>query len=276
MIPALSWWPWTTSQDFLKSDFFAGLFGAGAGAVSAYLFASWSERRKDRLKEIAASNAAIALCHSVINTAVTMKKQHIQKIVEEYRSVRKFAAEAAARRQQVQINMDMMTLTVPYMAGEEVQTTVIEGVLRSPRAHLMAIQVRQSVESFLTILKGRNELCAEIKAAPQPGRLILFLGLAGPEGGDLRYCAHMDALESYVDDCIYFPMLLQDILTTHINRIRRKLFWRAPQALTFDYTIATPYLPDRKKFADFEINFRKKEDWKSKLRRFPGRWWRGD
>jgi len=85
----------------------------------------------------------------------------------------------------------------------------------------------------------------------------------------------MEAVEHNVDDCIYFAMLLQDLLKTHVDHMRRKMWWRAPGALTFDYGKAKDLLPDRSGFADFESQFRKKEVWPEKLRRFPKRWWSG-
>lgn len=281
-LPNASWylaqvpWPWDSAREFFRSEFFAGLFGAGVGAAGAYVFASRSERRRARLLEISRANAAIALAHHIINTAVTMKKQHVKSLINDYRAERKKAGEAQASGARViEVSMNMMTLNVPYLAGDELQATVVNGVLRSAHANIIAVQARQSAESFMAVLKSRNELCAEIKAAPFQERISIFLAQTDANGGDLRYPALMDAIESYIDDCIYFSMLLQDVLKAHVDRIRRKMWWRAPRALSFDYSKAVEWLPDRAHYTDFENEFRKEKTLAEKIRQWPGRWWRG-
>jgi len=169
----------------------------------------------------------------------------------------------------------MMTLNVPYIPGAELQEIVISGILHSPQAHIIAVQSRQCAESFSAALASRNALCEEVKSLNTPQRISIYLGLTGPSGGDLRYPALIDAIEHYVDDCIYFPMLLQEMLKHYVDSIRFKMLWRAPRALTFDYSKAAPWMPNRSAYDDFEIQFRKPETRTEKISRWPGRWWRG-
>lgn len=272
----VSWWPWQTPQDFLGSDFFAGLFGAAVGAIAAYLFSARSERRTSRLQEIARANAAIALAHSVVNTAVTLKKQHTKGLYEEYLSEREKALQAIAAGQTgITVNMNMMTLALPYLPGPEAQDAVTAGVLHSPRAQIISIHMRQSVDSLKQAVETRNALVLEFKPLPQQQKVPLYLGLPNPNGVDLRYPNSMEGLAHNVDDCIYFAMLLQELLKAHVDRLRRKLWWRAPSPLTFDYAKANEFLPDRSGFPEFESQFRKTETRWEKLKRFPKRWWAG-
>jgi hypothetical protein len=83
-------------------------------------------------------------------------------------------------------------------------------------------------------------------------------------------------MRAAVDDCIYMGSLLQELLERYINRIRRKMFWRAPQALTFKYTgPMTSMFPDVTEYAGFETIYRKKEAVWQSIRLAPKRWWFG-
>jgi len=263
--PIIALWPWPGSKEFLESEFFASFFGAMVGGGLAYVAANRSEKLKAIQTEIAGCNAAIALSHSIINTAVTLKGQHIKPLLERYEKEfhdYAFAMDYAQRMNgqfAYTVLLEMRNISKPFMPGEDLQEVVIERIVGSGRAQLLGAQVRQCVESLRESIDNRNMIVAKLDGKPLQEVLPIYFGMRNEAGRvDERFCDYLTALGAHADDCIYFGMLLQEIVITHGQRMRKRLSRSAPKIMTFDYSIAEKrgLLPDRSLFNDFEKQFR--------------------
>jgi hypothetical protein len=156
--PALvAWVPWTTSKDFFESEFFAGFFGAGVGAITAYVFSARSDRRRSRLNQIATANAAIAMAHSIVISAAQMKSQTIKKMTDDYEAEReRYIAAIKEGRPPEAALLALTSLSIPYMPAVDVQQLLVSGTQAS-RAHIIAVQLRQSVTNLESVVIARND-----------------------------------------------------------------------------------------------------------------------
>jgi len=262
---------WQTLQQpletFAGSEFFAALFGALAGALSAFAIGRYSDHRAAVLSEIGACNAGIALAHNVINTALTLKDQYVGGMLASYQ--RQFAEFSAADEQALRTGipdvyeaiLDLRTLSKAFMPKDELQDITLDRIKLSAVVPMLGVIVKQVIESLYSSLDGRNEVIKEMVGKPTSYTSPRYFGFRDSQGHiDERFPDFLLAISMQTDDCVYFAMLLQDVLVDHGRTLRKTVRFKTPGIMTFNYEKprVKGLLPAVSEYSDFERQFRPK------------------
>jgi hypothetical protein len=211
---------------FLNTNFSAALFGALAGALSAHAIATRSDRRKRLREEIAGVNSAIALSNSISNAFIAMKRQQVIPMAAVYK--KGFDDYIALLRNPPQTPTEYTFITdyrilgMPLTAIEELRAVLLDRISSSGAALSISIVLHQCIAGLTSILAVREATFAELRKLPPSERIDAYFGLRNSLGHiDQSFCEQLSGVISYVDDGIYFPILLCEILTAHGTRLRR-------------------------------------------------------
>jgi hypothetical protein len=163
---------------FANSNFATSLIGSLTGAFAgAWAAQRIVERSKDRellAKEIRQLNAATTLLSSVANTHITLKKQHVKRLRDEYeeehRNVLGFLEARKAGRappqQTIDFKADMQTLTPPYTPVDQITRLVFDELPLPAGELFVAPLLLSSIRSLNESLEMRNTLINERKRSP--------------------------------------------------------------------------------------------------------------
>ncbi len=247
----------------LNSNFSAALFGALAGALSARYIAKRVEHRQRLCDEISGVNNAIALAVSITNTFVAMKRQHIMSMAKMYEATfQEYVAllqNPPAQPMEFEFITDFRALAMPLTCIVELRQTILDKVKSSVAAISISVPLHQSIESLRGVLALRERSFERLRMLPPAQRIIAYFGLRTPEGHiDTSFSDALSAIISYVDDGIYFPILLCEILTAHAQKLAKEYGKNAPQVKTINYQeiAGAAFLPDRANYPDFEKTYR--------------------
>ncbi len=253
-------WVW----HFLNTNFSAALWGALVGALAARYIARNVEHRQRLRDEISGVNNAIALAVSITNTFVGMKRQHTLSMSRMYESTfHEYARVLRAPSQQglvFEFITDFRVLQTPLTCIVELRQTILERVKSSIGAIHISVTLHQSIDSLGLVLDRLPQSIERLRAIPADGdRIIGYFGLKTPGGHiDSSYSDNISAIFSFVDDGIYFPMLLCEVLTAHGKKLAKEYGRNPPAVKTITYKeFEDPdLLPDRALYADFERIYR--------------------
>lgn len=247
---------------FLNSNFSAALFGAFAGAWTAHHIAMRSERQKRLRDEILGVNAAIVLATNISNTFISMKRQHVLGMSKLYRrSFDEFVATHInppnVPTEHVVIT-DYRALAMPVTTIGELRSTLAERVASCGSAMNIVAHLNQSIDGLSKVLAGRESTFALLRQKNEADRIKTYFGLPDSNGNiDERYPNEMTAIQGYVDDGIYFPMLLCEVLAAHGKKLAQAYGRRAPKVSNIEYQpFPEGILPDPAGYPDFENQYR--------------------
>jgi hypothetical protein len=148
---------------------------------------------------------------------------------------------------------------MPLTCIIELRQTILEKVKSSIHAINISVSLHQSLDGLSVVLKRIPEDIARLRAQPDAARIITYFGLRTPAGNvDTSYSDDISALFSFVDDGIYFPMLLCEVLTSHGQNLAKEFGKNPPKvkAITYKAFEDPDLLPDRSYYADFEQTYR--------------------
>lgn len=250
---------------FLNTNFSAALFGAFAGALSAQMIAARSDRRQRLSAEIAGVNNSIQLANAITNTFLMLKGQHVspmtriyQKQFNDYVDLVIHPPVAKPIAQHIHtVAMNFHALAIPLTPITELRETILDRVPTSIQAISVSVILHQCIDSLASSLTDRLSTIEAIQAYPFEVRPDVYFGLRNPRGFDERYADSMTAIFNYTDDCIYFSMLLSDVLIRHGEKLGAKAGRNAPHVGKLDYSsVDTALLPDHANYPSFEKTFR--------------------
>jgi hypothetical protein len=248
---------------FLNTNFSAALFGALAGALSAHSISTRAETRKRLREEIAGVNSAIALANTISNAFVSMKRQNVRGMAALYkRSFDEFIAVQITPPvvpTEIAVIFDIRTLTMPLTSISELRKTLLERVPTAGAAISISVVLHQCISSLADILVARENVLALLHAMNVEDRTLAYFGLRTADGHiDERYPDLLNATISFVDDGIYFPILLCEVLVTHGERLRKAYGKGAPEVKPIIYKAVTEagLMPDFANYPDFEKAYR--------------------
>lgn len=253
-------WIW----DKLNSNFSAALWGALIGALAARYISRNVEHRQRLRDEISGVNNAIALAVNITNTFVGMKRQHTlgmsrmyQRTFDEYTRVLRTPPNQPTIFEFI---ADFRVLQMPLTCIVELRQTILEKVKSSIGAINISVSLHQSIDSLGLVLERLPQSIERLRAMPNDGdRIIGYFGLKTPQGHiDASYSDNVTAIFSYVDDGIYFPMLLCEVLTAHGKLLAEEYGKNAPavKTITYEKFEDPDLLPDRTYYPDFERIYR--------------------
>jgi len=234
------------------------------GALAARYIARHVEHRQRLRDEIAGVNNSIALAVSITNTFVSMKRQYIlgmsrmyEKTFQEYVGVLR----APPQHPQVfEFITDFRVLQMPLTCIIELRQTILEKVKSSIGAIHISITLHQSIDSLGLVLRRLPQDIERLRAIQADGdRIIAYFGLkTADEHIDTSYPDDIGAIFSFVDDGIYFSMLLCEVLTAHGKKLAKEYGRNPPAVKTITYKEFedTDLLPNRVYYPDFEKIYR--------------------
>jgi len=221
---------WVEIKEFFNSVFFTAiagsLAGAFAGAYGAQRIAERAKVRDQFLKEIRDTNTAMMVAFGICNSLITIKKQHLKVLKEDFETQKLALLEHQERRRLGQISKDeifhfkadLETLSLPPLPVDILQGLVFERLSLVGRPLALTTTLGQTVHTLGAFLEKRNELIESYKAAggvtvPQ------YFGLPIAGQIDQNYPSAINAISDQADDGIFFSQLLCKDLAEHGNRI---------------------------------------------------------
>ena len=194
-----------------------------------------------------------------------MKRQHVREIARLYRdSFDRYVATIISPPEQPTVFTfitDFRSLPMPLTCIAELRQTLLDRVPSCGAALSISVPLHQSIDGLANALSKQEASFAFLRSIPnEHDRISAYFGLRTSNGNiDERYPHLMSAIISFVDDGIYFPMLLCEVLTAHGHSLAKSYGRRSPKVSTITYRGVedeTDLLPDRANFPDFERSFR--------------------
>jgi hypothetical protein len=238
--------------DFGNSNFFIALVtalaGAGTGALGAQWIISRNEVKRRLLEEIRATNAAIMVAFEIVNTFLSLKSQHVRRLIETYdRQEQEFLAIRDRRQRGLPISgvlevlFDFETLTHPHTPMDLLQQLLFEKISVGGRALSAMTRLLGAMDALEDALRQRNEFIAQCKVSPpdQNTMIALYFGVPTSTGRvDRTYPSSLRAIASYNDDIIFFSKALIDDLAEHGRRLMLFIGKGAPKAFKPEFGMA--------------------------------------
>jgi hypothetical protein len=247
---------------FAESPFTIGVIStfiaAFAGTWGAQLLAERMASRRLLLSEIRATNAALGLVFTIANTYITTKKQHIQKLVQDYDAqvaARKAHAAGPNAGTPFAYRLEGQTLIPPFSPIDELRQMLRERITPDGKAMILLTPLVQSIHGFTETALQLNAWIAEVKSLPDATKAAYFFGLPyAPGHVDDRYASFIKALNWQTDDCIAFSILIGRSLISYGERLVKRYGDEAPKISIANYDKAGGLLPDMALYADWTKN----------------------
>lgn len=221
---------WLEIKEFFNSVFFtaiAGSFaGALAGAYGAQRIAEKAKYRDQLIKEIRGTNTAIMLAFGICNSLLSMKKQHVKSLKEDFDTQKTALLDYKHKRelgliskdQEFYYKADFQTLSLPPLPTDILQTQVFEKLSLVGRPISLTTTLSQTVHSLSSSLAMRNQQIETYKANKGASPAEYF-GL--PLDGQINeiYPSLINAIYQQTEDGIFFSHLLCQDMIEHGNKI---------------------------------------------------------
>jgi hypothetical protein len=173
---AASMWPtagdWSWTKDLVNSVFVISAFGsaagAAAGAIAAQRIAENATLSSQRLREIRAINAALAHVYSVTNTAIGVKKQMTNPLLQNYQNQQKIDDEV---RRKATLGMqviyefvaDLRTFPELDLPTDALNRLMTEKIDANTRALVLFNTMAQTASGLNMSISRRNDLINTFK-----------------------------------------------------------------------------------------------------------------
>jgi hypothetical protein len=215
----------------LATAFIGGLTGAFGGALGAQRIVERSKRRDDLIKELRNINAAIMVTVSTCNAALTLKKQHVQPMYEQFEKEKAALSVFMDQRAKGQISgdaeyrfmADLKTYPAPTVPIETLKDLVYSKISAYGRPLALVAVLEQLLVGLRDAIAKRDTLVQRFASGVVPAEQLSQYYFGMPlRGGDTNqeYPDLAWAIHSYVDDVVFFSQLLCSDLIKHGNEIR--------------------------------------------------------
>ncbi len=248
------------------------LAGAYAGAVAAQRIVERSKRRDELLKELRNTNAAIMVSFSACNTALALKKQHVQPLYEKFNqdkaALLAFNQQRATGQRQgnavFRYEADLKVFGVPMVPMDTLKDLVFNKISAHGRPLSLVSILDESASGLRATIAKRDQLVERFKegAISEAEMPLYYFGLPLPSGHtNQEYPDLVAAIHSYVNDIAFFSSLLCSDLMSHGNRLRdafKKQFGKgAPRVSSADFSKAreTGLIPPDSEYSDWLKGF---------------------
>lgn len=268
-----SWLTWENTKAFGNSSFFTSLIGALAGAFAgAYAAQRIAERKKIReelIKEIRNTNAAIMSAFDISNSLLSLKKQHVKSLKENFDTAR-----AQLIKHKIQLDSgeiqsdktfffkgDLQTLPRTQLPVDILRNQVFERLTVGGRPLSLVTSLIQSIELLNSSIDMRNQLIEKYqktKATENQNFPAFYFGLPYAVGHvDLNYPNAVDGIYNYTDDGIFYSQLLCRDLNDHGKSLaedfKKQFRTKAPRINEADFqkAQAAGLMPADEAYADW-------------------------
>ena len=245
-----------------------GLAGAFGGALGAQHIVERSKQRDDLLKELRNTNAATMVAFTACNTALALKKQHVQPMYElfahEKEALRNFKEQRATGQRQgnaeYRFVTDLRVFPAAVVPIETLKDLAFNKISAYGRALALVSVLEQSLLGLKEAIMKRDLLVQRFASGGIPAEQahLYYFGMPLPTGDtNQEYPDLVEAIHSYVDDIAFFSALLCDDLIAHGRRIHKAFAQKfgkgAPSVSTADFSgpRQTGLLPPDTQYADW-------------------------
>lgn len=246
---------WSTTLQFLNSEFIAAflsaLAGAGLGVWGAQQIALRATMRAELLGALRQANAVMVLAFTIANNTLGLKKQHVKNLAAQYEADREAVQRAVERRSRGEkldmptVRADMTKITPHTLPLDALRNLLFAGNLMPGKVLALATMIDQFAAELSHVINIRNDLIEEFKNsdAPEQIRLHDFFGLERPDGNtNAMYADSMRAIALYTDDLIFYSSELAKELELFAKSLKSKLDRLkvdSPKAASVDFSDAT-------------------------------------
>jgi hypothetical protein len=265
---------WQDTKDFFNSSFSTAMAGAFAGAWGAQYIAERSKYRDELIKEIRNINAASVVAFGICNSLLSLKKQHVKALKENFYSQKKLLtdhrgkvqARAIDPKTAFEFQADLQTLTAPQFPIDILREQIFERLSLVGRPLNLTTTLSETLHCLNWSIERRNQLIESYKSAtnPQVDLPVLYFGLPVNGHVDQTYPDVIDSVYSQTNDGIFFSNLLCKDLIEHGEKMAgvfsKKFGKGAPTINTTDFTKAEDagLMPDEADYADWLTMFVKR------------------
>ncbi len=216
------------------------LLGAFAGAKAAQLSSDRAKNRDELLAEVRAINSVLLMAIAILNTALSLKRQHVKPLKEKFDSERdRFLARQAyvkAGGQQAEeylVTFDLVLVDFPRMDVESLQTRLFERITAPARATLAASQLSGIIDNLRDCFRRRAELVEGYKGVQDlPLMTGLYFGLRSRDGRiHEEYPNTVAGMATLTDDVLFFSHVVIKDLAEHGGLVLARYKKLVPSAI---------------------------------------------
>jgi len=269
-----------TAWQFIVSDPFdtvvAAAFGAFFGAWGAQVIISRNQTKQAVIAELNSVSAALMLCFSICNRFVSLKKQHVRPLRDQYMGAKRALddfLEAAKTHTGPQppvfeFSLDLRTITPVKVPTEMLNRSLFEKISIRGRALAAAVDLVGAIDGLDKTIRYRNDLIEEVQKGPplsHEERAQKYFGQKTEEGIiDERFPSSVEGIYVQTDDCIFFSRILADDLFEYGMKLRNRYAWkfrlRTPKLSEADWSIAEKdgLIPPTEQYKNWLQGFKKR------------------
>jgi hypothetical protein len=218
-------------------DYWLGtLVSAAFGAFIAAWVNNRIQTKKLVVEELNGIRASLILCFSIRNRYVSLKRQFVRPMHEQYIRAKeehdRARQKAAAGGAQVVYNFrpDYRSLTPVIVPVQVLERYVFEKIRVRGRAIAAMVDLGGAIDGHDKAIRQQNELISYIHSRSpwEPAELAeLYFGFRNAHGvTDDRFKDNLHAIYDQTNDCIFFSRILSKDLVDYGNRLRRKYAWK--------------------------------------------------
>lgn len=257
----------------LNSELGIAAVGSFAGAVGGYVIAMVINHRTEVISKVGHTKTAIAVVHSLFNTFLSLKKQHIKELCEQYeKNKNEFIELKKAKNppREVIIPFVSHSISFPRVDFGLINTKLFEKADVTGRAYVLATTLINCIHELQNQIAYRHEalnqiaqISAEYKLDDHD-RACLYYGIRlnnHPTMGNIDFQTYSDVMghiRDFNNDIIWFSRELVWELIKNGKESAKKLIFSRPKIGSVDYSdVESSLMPDDANYKDWREKFKK-------------------
>lgn len=206
------------------------LLSAAAGVVFGAWVASRAQTKRTIVAELHALRTAHALCFSIANKSLSLKKQHLRPLKRTFEAaLARHEAYVANPSGVFALQIDLRTISQVDFPIAALEKTLIDKCFLGSEGIATLVAVTDAVYDLKHSLTLRNTLIEDFRQKPpatHEQRVARYFGLFFEDHRDERLRDNVEALYAQADHCIFFARRLSDHVLSSENKLRSKNRWK--------------------------------------------------
>lgn len=231
---------WTFLNSNVVIAFFGGMAGAIGGALGAQRIAQKAQKREELLKELRHTNAGITISHTICNSALALKKQHVKPMRESFLKDQSELEEFEIKRESGEVSEhekfkfepNMRTFPSPTLPVESLKHIAFQEISPTGRPLALVAMIEEALVELTSSIEKRDRLIRSFARGDIPENLLSYYYFGRPmEDGKVNQEIPdlVEAIYSYVDQLAFFSYQLCNDLTEHGKNVRKSLREKSPK-----------------------------------------------